>query len=84
MQKKVLVRTIQKVATFFGAIFAGVVAVELASLAGEYLFGNPLWGSIFVIAAGVLSAIVYYAYKEAKYEVDRENEKLIQELTKHG
>ena len=84
MQKKVLVRTIQKLAIFFGAIFAGVAVVELASLGGAYLFGNPLLGSIFVIVAGVLSAIVYFAYKESKSEVEYENKKLIQELTKHG
>lgn len=84
MQKKVILRTIKKVAVFFGAIFAGVAVVELSSLVGGYLFDNPIWGTIFVVGAGVLSAIFYFAYKEAKYEVDRENEKLIQELTKHG
>ena len=84
MQKKVLLRTIQKVAIFFGAIFVGIASVELASLAGNYLFGNPLWGGVFLVVTGVLSALFYFAYKEAKYEVDCENEKLIRELTKNG
>lgn len=84
MKKKVLIRTAQKLGIFFAAVLGGVAVVEGSWWLADYLFGQPLLGSIIIVASGTLSALVYHVYQQAKSEVEYENKKLIQELTKHG
>lgn len=84
MQKRILLRTAKKLGSFFGSIFFIIGGIFSSGWAGKYFFDDPFIGQGIFIAAGGISVCAYFAYKDAKYEVEHENQQLIQELTKHG
>lgn len=84
MRKKILLRTAYKVGKFFGFLVFLIGYMFLAEWVGNYFFQNAFVGYAILLVTAMLWVIVSISYKEAKYEVDRENDKLIRELTKNG
>lgn len=84
MQKRVLFRTAKKLGSFFGFLFVISGGIYSSAWIGKHLFDDPFIGNLLFFGIGGISALCYFAYKEAKYEVESEDQNLIRELTKHG
>ena len=84
MQNRVLFRTAKKVGLFLLWTACLIGSMFGSALAGHYFFNDPFIGNMIVIGLGSIIGISYFSYREAKTEIEFENNKLIQELTKHG
>lgn len=84
LNPRVLIRTAKKVGSFFGTLLFIIGGIILSSWFGKYMFDDPMLGTLLFMGTIGFSAIVFFAYQQAKYEVKYENDKLIQELTKNG
>ena len=84
MSSKVLFRTAKKLGILFGSLASFIFVVFLGDQFGKYFFTDGILGTIIILGSICLLSVIYFAYKDAKYEVENENNKLIQELTKHG
>lgn len=83
MQKRVILRTARKLGVFFGFLAFLIVGIFGSAFLGAYLFNEPAIGNIIFIIFFAVGTIAFFAYSEAKSEVEYENKMLIQELTKN-
>lgn len=84
MQKRVLLRTANKLGKFFGLLILIVGGIFATSWLGLHLFNDPLLGNLFFIGVGTLGFLVFFSYNESKSEIEEENRQLVRELNKHG
>lgn len=84
MNKKVMFRTAQKIGVLILTIAGVLLAVLMSGWIGQYLFNDSLIGNSLLFGTVIVASIIYYAYRDAKYEVENENQKLIRELSKNG
>ncbi len=80
MISRVWKRTLWKLSVLFGIVF-GIVAYALAALyIGDHFFGTKEGGLFGFYAAGFLAFIVHWTYKDAKREIENENDELLRQL----
>lgn len=80
MINRVLKRTLYKLGVIFGVVFGIVAYAVMALYIGDKVFGNKEGGLFGFYAAGFLAFIVYWTYKDAKREIENENDELLRQL----
>lgn len=84
MRKKIILRTCRKIGGFFGTVIGASALGYLSIYIGITFFGDALIGLLLIFGLLGLLAVMYFAYKDAKMEVEIENRELMRELTKNG
>ena len=73
-------RTLYKLGVLFGIVF-GTIAYALGAMyIGYKLLGSESGGLFGFYAAGFLAFIIHWTYKDAKREIEYEDDELIRQL----
>lgn len=84
MQRKVVIRTIQKIAKLIAVCLITFSIGVFGALVGDALLKDSYTGVIVIGAIVGVIVLVRVAYADAKFEVELERERLMRELKKDG
>ncbi len=77
---RVLKRTLYKLGVLFGIVVGGICYAGAAMYIGHHFFGSKEGGLFGFYIAGFLAFIVHWTYKDAKREIENENNDLMRQL----
>jgi hypothetical protein len=84
LQRKIVIRTIQKLAQLVGFCFIAISIAVFGLFMGNLLLDDPNLGLFIVGGIVGIFALIKAAYADAKTEIEIERERLIRELKKNG
>ena len=84
VQKKIVIRTMYKLAMLFGIVILSSSLGAGSIYIGVNFFGDAILGLLAVFVPLLFLFTINFAYTESKHEVEREREQLIRDLTKNG